>query len=361
MAHFPDQERPLQDATAQARRVVIHRAGGYDQLCLERGPLPSPAAGERLLQSLAVGVNYADCVVRMGLYASARKYVGWPITPGFELVGYQADDPSRHPRLALTRFNAYASHVAIDERLIFPLPRGYSVEEAAGFPTTALTAWYALRRLCAVEQGMRVLVHSAAGGVGLRLLHMCRILGANAVGLVGSPHKAAAVEACDAKVIVKGQRPWWQAARDLAPRGYDIVLDATGAETLRHSYDLLGPMGRLVIYGFHSMLPKSAEGRGSAFAPLALLRLARTYLETPRFNPLSLTGDNKSVLGFNLSYLFDEIPLAQRGMQELLAWASLGKLPPLPTEVFPFEEVAAAHARLESGQTTGKLVLSLEP
>ncbi|MCA9646120.1 MAG: zinc-binding dehydrogenase [Myxococcales bacterium] len=341
-------------------RVVIQRPGGYDQLRLERGDPPSPSTDERLLQSLAVGVNYADCVVRMGLYASARKYVGWPITPGFELVGFEPGDPLRTPRLALTRFNAYASHAAIDQRLIFPLPRGYSVEEAAGFPTTALTAWYALRRLCAVESGMRVLVHSAAGGVGLRLLQMCRILGAEAVGLVGAPHKAHTVEACDARVIVKGRRPWWQAARELTPRGYDIVLDATGAETLRHSYDLLAPMGRLVIYGFHSMLPKSASGAGSAFAPTALLRLARTYISTPRFNPLALTGDNKSVLGFNLSYLFDEVPLAQRGMQELLAWASLGKLPPLPTEVFPFAEVAAAHARLESGQTTGKLVLSLE-
>lgn len=344
-----------------ALRVVIHRPGGYDQLRLERGPRPTARAGERLIRSAAIGVNYADCVVRMGLYASARKYVGWPITPGFELVGFELGaPPEQGARLALTRFNAYATHVAVDERLLFPLPRGYTLEEAAGFPTTALTAWYALRRLCAVEPGMRVLVHSAAGGVGLRLLQICQILGAEAVGLVGSAHKTASVEACGAEVIVKGETPWWRAARRLTPRGYDIVLDATGAETLRHSYDSLAPMGRLVIYGFHSMLPKSEQGAGRPFAPRAVARLIRTYLETPRFNPLSLTGDNKSVLGFNLSYLFDEIPLAQRGMTELLAWASLGKLPPLPTEVFPFRDVARAHAHLESGQTTGKLVLRVE-
>lgn len=247
------------------------------------------------------------------------------------------------------------------------MPRGYTEEQAAGFATTALTAWYAMRRLCSVSPGMRALVHSAAGGVGLRLLQMCRLLGVEAVGLVGAPHKAGAVEASGARVIVKaasGARrgpAWWDEARRISPRGYDVVLDATGVETLARSYELLAPMGRLVIYGFHSMLPRSGQGHGSAFAPRALVRLVRGYLETPRFNPLSLTGDNKSVLGFNLSYLFDEVTLAQHGMREVLAWASLGKLPPLPTEVFAFEDVARAHERLESGQTTGKLVLRVDP
>ena len=84
----------------QSRRVVIHRPGGYEQLRLERGPLPRPAAGEQLVATRAIGVNYADCVVRMGLYASARKYVGWPITPGFELVGRPHDDLTQAPVIA---------------------------------------------------------------------------------------------------------------------------------------------------------------------------------------------------------------------------------------------------------------------
>ena len=92
----------------QSRRVVIHRPGGYEQLRLERGPLPRPAAGEQLVATRAIGVNYADCVVRMGLYASARKYVGWPITPGFELVGRPHDVLTQAPVIAFMNASCWA-------------------------------------------------------------------------------------------------------------------------------------------------------------------------------------------------------------------------------------------------------------
>ena len=119
-------------------RIVIDRPGGYDRLQVEEAPDPVPGAGEVLVDVVAVGVNYADCVIRMGLYASAREIVGYPITPGFEVAGTLAalgpgvdGPPPGTPVMAVTLFGGYATRVCVPERQVFALPEGLSVEQAA--------------------------------------------------------------------------------------------------------------------------------------------------------------------------------------------------------------------------------------
>ena len=122
------------------RRVVIHRPGSYEQLQIEELPEPSPGPGEVRLQVHFAGVNYADCIVRMGLYESAKKYVGWPITPGFEVSGVVAavgsgvtDLVVGAPVFAVTRFFGYASAVVVPRHQVFALPSGFSAAQAAAF------------------------------------------------------------------------------------------------------------------------------------------------------------------------------------------------------------------------------------
>ncbi len=327
------------------RAVVVRRAGGYDRLRVEERPDPAPGPGELRVRVRAIGVNYADCVTRMGLYASAREYVGWPITPGFEVSGEvdAGDDAPAGPVCAVTRFGGYATHVVVPRHQVFPVPRGWDPLQAAGFPTVYLTAWYALRRLAQARPGERLLVHSAAGGVGGALLQIARALGCEAVGVVGGAHKIEAARRQGAvEVVQKGE---WRAKGP-----FDVVLDANGYATLRDSYAALAPCGRLVVYGFHSMLPR-AGGRPS-FA-----RLAWGWLRTPRFDPLDMTTSNRSVHAFNLSFLFHRADVLREALAELLGWAERGLLAPPPTRTFPLDAVAEAHRALESGATVGKLVL----
>jgi NADPH:quinone reductase-like Zn-dependent oxidoreductase len=151
-------------------------------------------------------------------------------------------------------------------------------------------------------------------------------------------------------VIDKSAGSPWPAARRLAPDGYDVILDANGVATLADSYAHLRSPGKLVVYGFHSMLPRTGgRPRWS--------RLALDWLRTPRFSPLRLTGDNRSVLAFNLSYLFDEREVIAEAMQRLLGWVADGRLVAPPVQEFPLAGVADAHRALESGRTVGKLVL----
>lgn len=340
------------------RKIVIPGPGAYDKLLLQEAPTPTPGPGEVLVETRAIGVNYADCVVRMGLYASARKYVGWPITPGFEVAGVvSAVGPGvtglavGAEVFAVTRFGGYASHVLAPAHQVFPLPTQLRPEEAAAFPAVYLTAWYALFELARPRPGDRLLVHSAAGGVGGALLQLGRIAGCSSVGVVGGGHKVAAARAQGAaEVIDKSAQDLWRQARRLSPRGYDVILDANGPETLRQSYRHLASPGKLVIYGFHSMLPRQG-GRPS------WPRLVLDFLRTPRFSPLSLTNENRSVLCFNLSYLFERRDILEEAMGQLLGWLAEGRLQPPPVTTYPLGAVADAHRAIESGRTTGKLVL----
>lgn len=342
------------------RKVVIHAAGSYEALRIETHPDPMPGRGEVRVRVRAAGINYADCIVRMGLYASAKEYVGWPITPGFEVAGQidahgegAGELPVGTPVFGVTRFGGYAEAITLPEAQVRPLPGGFSFEEAAAFPTTHLTAWYALRELVRLRPGKCVLVHSAAGGVGTALVRIAKHHGAFVVGVVGGAHKVELASACGADhVIDKRSQPLWTRARELAPDGYHVVLDANGTETLKQSYRHLAPTGALVVYGFHTMLPRS--GGRPRWGKLAV-----DWLRMPRFDPLQLTGDNKSVLAFNLSYLFDEQDLLQEALGELLSLVDAGVLPPPPVRSWPLERVADAHAALESGETTGKLALTM--
>ena len=343
------------------RRVRIRRPGDYDRLELERDFDPGrPGAGEVLVEVRAAGVNYADSAVRMGLYASARHYVGWPITPGFEFAGTLRDiGPGVNglkpgdPVFGVVRFGAWSSHVVTRDLLVLPLPAGMDFDHAAGFPTVFLTAYYPLFVLTRVRAGETVLIHSAAGGVGGALIQLAKIAGCRVVGVVGAAHKVALARELGADVVIdrSDADDLEGALRDASPGGYDVALDANGGPSLRMSYELLAPGGRLVVYGFHTLLSK---GAGTPGWPKAAL----DWLRTPRFSPFRMVTENRSVLAFNLSYLFDEAELFRAAMLELVSWLEEGRLRPLPVRAYPVEQVADAQRAIESGETTGKLVLT---
>lgn len=344
--------------TTEARKIVIHRAGSYDQLQLEAAPVPAPGPGQVRIDVRAIGVNYADVVVRMGLYASAKEYVGWPITPGFEVAGAigavgpgVTDWAIGDEVLAVTRFGGYSSHVVVDRAHAFRRPPELSMEQAAALPAVYMTAWYALFELAHPRPGALALVHSAAGGVGGALVQMLKIAGATVVGVVGGSHKVAAVRAAGADhVIDKSSAELWREAERLAPQGYDVILDANGVSTVGQSYRHLRRTGKLVVYGFTSMLPRT--GGTPSWAKLAL-----DFVRTPRPSLLDMVNTSRSVLAFNLSYLFDRTELLHEAMDQIRGWLAAGKLAPPPVTPYPLADVARAHADLESGRTIGKLVL----
>jgi len=339
------------------KRVVIEGPGSYDQLKFQESQTPEPAPNEVLIANKAIGINFADCCVRMGVYKSAKDYVGWPITPGFEVSGVIQEAGSEvkgfspgQRVIALTRFGGYTTHLVVPENQVFPLPETWNFAQGAGFPAVFLTAWHALFELAHPHPGQSLLIHSAAGGVGSALTQLGKVAQCFVIGVVGGPRKVPFAKSD--VVIDKSTKNLWKEVESVCPQGCDVILDPNGIETLKESYRHLSPGGKLVVYGFHTMLSK---GRGTP----NWLKVIWDYIRTPRFNPLNMTSDNHSVLAFNLSFLFDRNDRLQVAMKQLNSWVEEGKVEPLAVKTFPFNEVADAHRFLESGQSTGKLVLEV--
>ena len=325
---------------------------------LVESPDPAPQPGEVLVNVRAVGVNFADVVVRLGLYESAKKYVGWPITPGFEFAGEVgalgtgvSDLQVGERVLGVTRFGGYSSHLCVPRTQVFRVPEALSFAQAATFPTVFLTAYYALRETFKLRAGAKVLVHAAAGGVGLAALQLARADGLLPIGVVGSSHKCEVAREYGAHAIIdRSQQELWAEVERLAPQGLDVVLEANGPETMRQSYQHLRPTGRLIVYGFSSMLSRGRAGPN-------WFKVAREFLKTPRFSPLEMIDSNKGVVAFNLSYLFEEQALLEEAMTRMLGEVAAGKLRALPVTEFALADAGQAHKALQTGSTVGKLAL----
>ncbi|NKI35618.1 zinc-binding dehydrogenase [Wenzhouxiangella sp. XN79A] len=339
-------------------RILIDKPGGFDALRLIEEPDPVPGPCEVVIAVQAAGVNYADGIIRMGLYESAKTLHGYPITPGFEVAGTIAavgDDVDGwsvgDEVIGLTLFNGYATRLKIRADGVFAKPRQLDMAEAATIPTVFLTADWMVHRQVHPEPGDTWLVHSAAGGVGSALVQLGRRAGVRVVGVVGRSHKVEYVNGMGAEAVIDAATDdLWSRAADLAPDGYHAIFDANGVKTLKQSYDHLAPTGKLVVYGFASMLPRNGR--------LNWLRLARDWLRTPRFNPMDMTKSNKSVMAANLSFLQSHAPMLRAHMLRLLEQFEQGALTPLPVETHRLADAAEAQRRIESGETLGKLALT---
>lgn len=343
------------------KKLQIEKAGGYEVLQWKDFPVAQAQDDQVVVATKAVGVNYADCLVRWGVYESAKKFVGWPITPGFEFsgkvlsVGPLVKNVSVGDSVVgITRFNAYSTHVTAPAHQIYKMPAELNFEQAAGFPAVYLTAYHSLFQIAHLFPKSKILVHSAAGGVGTALCQLARRAGFYVVGVVGSQHKVEVAKSCGAdEVIVRDpEGTFWKTLKEKCPQGYDAVFDAQGPESYRKSFDLLGSSGKLFVYGAHGLMPKQG-GR------INWIKLAWTAIrQNVTFKPFEMITFNRSICGFNVSFLFDKKEMISGGMEALFQALKEGTLKAPPVETFSFADVAKAHQRIESGQSVGKIVLT---
>ena len=342
------------------KKIIIEKPGGYHQLKFKSCAIPEPREHEVLVEISAAGVNFADVFVRLGLYKSGKEFVGWPITPGFEFSGKIAkcgpgvsEFAEGTPVFGVTRFGAYASHLCAPVEQVYAIPDNskFTSDQWASFPAVFLTAYHGLFHNLVLRPEMNILVHSAAGGVGGALLQLGKIAGCRMVGVVGSGHKIDAAASFGADCVIdKSSDNLWAKAKEFCPDGFDVVFDGNGPATLKQSYRHLAPGGKLVSYGFHSML-------SIRWGIMNYAKLAYEYFRVPRFSPLNMTNDNKSLIAFNLSYLFHQVELFNEALKSLRGWVEEGRIIAPPLQTFHIEKAAEAHRALESGQTVGKLIL----
>ena len=333
------------------KQLVIPRYGPPEVLEVREAPDPQVEPGTVRIRVHAAGINFSDILARQGLYPDAPKppcTIGYEVAGVVDAVGTGVTMPRRgDPVVATTHFGGQSELVVVPAMSVFPLPPGWSAEQGAAFPVVYLTAHHMLVRVAAAQRGETVLVHAAAGGVGLAVAELGRLLGLRVLGLASAAKHAVlreyGVEPFD------GRHPrWFDAVRAAAPRGVDVVLDAVGGDSWRHGYRLLAPAGRLVCYGASGLSEGSTRN---------LLRTLWRVLRFPRFGPLALMNDNRTVAGVNLGHLWNDRALLEPEVTALLAYAREGKLTPRVDRAFPLAEAAAAHRYIHERRNIGKVVL----
>ncbi|MFT8244356.1 quinone oxidoreductase family protein [Roseomonas sp. BN140053] len=316
----------------------IHEYGGPEKLLWEEVPVPGPKAGEALVRHAAIGLNYIDVYFRNGLYKAPAlpAVIGMEAAGVVEAVGEGVTEVAPGDRVAYATgpLGAYSEARVIKAERLVKLPDGISDEVAAAAMLQGLTAQYLLRRTYPVKPGETILVHAAAGGVGLILCQWAKALGCTVIGTAGTEGKAELARAHGAAhVILPGED---LAARVKAITGgamLPVVYDSVGRDTFMPSLDCLAPLGMMVSYG-------NASG---PVPPVDLgLLAAKGSLYVTRPTLASYTAKRADLVA-NAADLFDAV---QSGAVRVLV-----------NQHWPLREAADAHRALEARRTTGSTVL----
>jgi NADPH:quinone reductase-like Zn-dependent oxidoreductase len=320
------------------RAVVITKAGPPEVLQVQERPDPQPGPGQVAIDVRAAGVNFADTMARVGLYPDAPKL---PAVVGYEVAGTVVGTGQRV--MAGTRFGGYASRVVAGEDDVVPLPDRLSFEQGAAIPVNYSTAWAGLIRYGSLQAGERVLIHAAAGGVGIAATQIAKRYGAEVYG-TASASKHDAIRALGVDVAVDYRADGWEKG---LPR-FDVIMDAVGGPSFRTSYRLLNPGGRLIAFGASSVT--SGEKRN----PLVAIRAA---VRMPRFNLIKQMSASKSVLGLNMLTLWDHAGTLKPWIDPLVELIEDGTIQPVVAEAVPFDRAPEAHRILAQRRNVGKVVL----
>lgn len=333
------------------KAVVITKFGGPGVLVFRDAPSPALTADGVRIKVRAAGVNFADTLMRMGMYPEAPKP---PFVPGYEVSGEVVETgagvatgtlPAGTRVLAGTRFGGYCEEIVVPAALVRPIPAAMTFEEAASIPVVWLTAWLAAVEMARVRAGDRVLVESAAGGVGVAAVQLCLAAGATVVGLTGSPSKVPAIRELGADAWTMDE--WRGSAKD-AER-FDLVLNSAGGKDLKRAYEALRPTGRVVTFGVSSMVDGNKR---------SLVAIAKSFAAMPFYTPIKLMMANKGVFGLNVLKLMDgDAERLGGGLDLILKGFAERKFRAVVGKTFPLAEAGAAHEFLTSRSNVGKVVL----
>ena len=340
------------------RAVVITRHGEPEVLRVEQRPDPPVGPGEVRVAVRAAGINFADLMARAGVYPDAPSppcVVGYEVAGEVESVAPGVESQAVGDRvIAGTRFGGYAELVSVPEDQVIPLPDSLSFEQGAAFPVNYGTAYAALVIMGGLKQGERLLIHAAAGGVGIAATQLARQIGAEVFGTASaSKHEAIRAQGVDHPIDYRNADFAAEAMRITGGIGLDLIIDAVGPSSFRKDYAILRPGGRLVMFGLSEV--QTGEKRD---LPAVLRGLVRMPLATmPWWRSLSVMNENKGVFGLNMLKWWDDEGL-DRVLEPLSAGLEAGDYEPVVAEVFPFERAADAHRFIGERRNVGKVVLT---
>jgi len=319
------------------KAIQFDRLGSAEVMELREVPTPELRPGTVLVKNHVIAINYGDTFFIRGTYLVKPKF---PDTPGMEAAGVIAavapdvKDLVPGMRVAYIGMGAYAEYTLIRAGRVMPIPDDMNFEQAASFPIAVLTAWHMIHTCNDTKAGQFVVVHSAAGGVGIAAVQIARAAGAKVIGTVSSDDKVDLVRRFGAEWVINYEREDFaaEAIKITNGRGVDLILDAVGKPTFEKGLRCLAPLGHLIVYG----------RAGGAPGPV---------------NPLELFGKSIKVSGFAVTMMYALTEHHRRALDDVFRLEREGKLTVPIGGRFPLADAVQAHRFLESRRSTGKLLL----
>ena len=320
------------------KAIRIKQYGGPEALELQEVPTPSPGPGQALVRLAMAGVNFTDIYRRRGTIAMQVPFTAGVEAAGtVDAVGAGVQDVKPGDRVAYTsQPGAYAESSVVPAECLIPLPADVSLEQGAAFPLQGMTAHYLLHEYRRLKPGEVVLIHAAAGGMGLLLVQWARHLGARVIGTVSTEEKARAAREAGAEEVILYTRQDFVAEtkRLTGGRGADLIIDGVGKTTFTGNLEAAAVRGNIIVYG-------AASGPADPFVPNALMPRA-----------LTVSGGGLPI------YIATREELLRRAL-DVLEGVRTGWLRLRVDRILPLSQAAEAHRLLENRQTIGKILLSV--
>lgn len=333
------------------KQIWITKAGPPEVLQVREAPDPTPAAGQVRIRVKAAGINFADLMARVGLYPDAPKVpcvVGYEVSGVVDAVGPGATLKAGDRVFAMPKFGGYTDTLVLSEQQVIPMPEAMTFEQAAALPVVYLTAYHMMIYTGNLRPRSKVLLHSAAGGVGLAVLELARTKDCEVFGIASrSKHEFLRERGCQHTIANEDDYAAYVREKT-GGRGVDLVLDPVGGKSWSDGYDLLAPAGRLVAFG----LSAAASGKTRN-----LLHALTQVVRSRSYGPRGLMDDNRTVSGVNMGHLFGEIDMLREELSALVTLFEEGKIAPHVDRTFPFAEAAAAHHYIHDRKARGKVLL----
>jgi len=334
------------------RQIWITKKGSPDVLAVKEAPDPDAKDGAVRIRVRASGINFADLMARVGLYPDAPPVpcvVGYEVSGTIDGIGKGVTGFAEGDRvLAMCKFGGYSDVVAVPANQVVKMPDKMTFEEGAAFPVVYVTAYNMMVFNGNLRRKSSILIHSAAGGVGLAAIQIAKTRGCIILG-TASPSKHAFLkeQGCHHPLDSGGDYAA-QARAVVGDQGIDLILDPVGGKSWTEGYDLLAPCGRLVAFGLSAAASGNTRNLWNAMMQV---------MSVKKWSPMKLMDDNKTIGGTNMGHLFGRPDLIEEQLVALMAMYERGELKPHVDRTFPFAEAGAAHQYLHDRKAKGKVLL----
>ena len=335
------------------KEIIITKYGPPEVLQIRERSTPSPKSNQVLVCNHFTGVNFSEIMARMRLYPGAPKP---PATLGAEACGIVESIGENVTRfktgdkvMLFCRFNSYATHIIADEKMLMTMPGTFSMEEGAAFPLVYVTAYMMMFDLGNFRNGETILIHGAGGGVGTAAIQLAQAVGGNIIGTASKWKHVKLNEMGVPSCIDYNSEDVMQKVMEYSDnQGVDLIIDPIGGKNWKTSYKCLAPLGKLIVYGDQNFV------KGKSFS---LVTTLKEVFSMPKYKPMDLMSENKSIMGYHLGKLAGAEDKIQRAIIELFKLVQEGKLTPIIDKIFPYTESDKAHRYIQDRKNFGKVLI----